>query len=225
MRKILAIAAHPDDLEFSCTGTFIKRKKQGDELYYLIVTNGESGFKENPMPPPEKRIQIRKKEQINVCNKLGVKETIFLNYRDGFLKYTEQLRAQIVELIKRIKPDDVFSFDPANREFNDLNLFHRDHRVVALAVFDACFAAKNHLMYEGEQHLVDKIYFFGSDKPDNFEDITDLIDQKLQLLAMHKSQFPDFSKIENFIKNEVSAKSKDYKYSEAFRVIKVRQIS
>ena len=73
-----------------------------------------------------------------------------------------------------------------------MNLFHPDHRVLAKLVFDACFFAKNHFISAGEPHRVTKIYFFGTDKPNYFEDITSLIDYKLELLACHHSQFPDF---------------------------------
>jgi len=73
--------------------------------------------------------------------------------------------------------------------------------------------------------MVLKIYFFGSYQPNHFEDITDLIDFKLQLLACHQSQFPDFKKITEFIKNRVSKETDKYEYSEAFRIMEIEQIS
>jgi len=154
-----------------------------------------------------------------------VKEVIFLNYTDGFLNYTEKLRGEIVELLKKYKPELVFSFDPANREFDDLNLLHRDHRILSEAVFDACFAAKNLHMYPGEHHKIKKIYFFGTHKPNHFEDITEQIDLKLELLACHKSQFTDFSKVKSFVKDNISRQTDLYEYSEAFRILEVKQIT
>ena len=150
---------------------------------------------------------------------------IITNGENGFLKYSEKLRSELVKLIKDYKPEIVFSFDPANKSFSSLNLLHRDHRVAAEAVFDACFAAKNFHMYPGERHQVKEMYFFASDKPNHFVDITDLIDFKLELLACHKSQFPDFSKVEKYIKKTVSSQSSEYKYSEAFRVMEVKQVT
>ena len=44
-KTILAIGAHPDDIEFSCTGTLLKLKEKGYQIYYIIATNGENGFK------------------------------------------------------------------------------------------------------------------------------------------------------------------------------------
>jgi len=225
MSTILCFAAHPDDLEFSCTGTLKKIKRDYNQIIYVIATNGENGFKINLSLSPEERIRIRKSEQKDAAKKLGVNEVIFLEYQDGFLEYSMSLRERMVNLIKRYKPQIIFSFDPANKSFTNLNLFHRDHRVLAEVVFDACFAAKNMYMYPGTPHRIEKLYLFASDKPNYFEDITDQIDFKLELLACHKSQFPDFRKVESFIKNEVSKQTERYTYSEAFRVIEVRQIT
>ena len=97
--------------------------------------------------------------------------------------------------------------------------------MAAEAVFDACFAAKNLHMYPGEAHRIEKMFFFASDKPNYYEDITNLIDFKLELLACHKSQFPDFSKVEKYIKETVCNQTKKFKYSEAFRVLEVKQVT
>jgi len=225
MKTAIGFAAHPDDLEFSCTATMKKLKEQGYRLIYVIITNGENGFKNGAEDTAAKRIAVRKREQLAVAKLLGVEKVYFLGYRDGFLEYSEELRAELVKIIKQYQPNIVFSFDPANKSFSSLNLLHRDHRVAAEAVFDACFAAKNYHMYPGTAHRVEKMYFFASDKPDHFEDITDLIDYKLKLLSFHKSQFPDFSKVEKYIKEKVSNQTEEYKYSEAFRVMEVIQVT
>ena len=140
-KAILAVGAHPDDIEFSCTGTMLKLKEKGYSIYYIIATNGENGFKIGHKPKKQ-RIQIRHKEQLNAAKKLGVKEVFFLNYRDGFLIYNNELRKKLVKIIKKVKPEIIFSFDPANRDFESINLNHRDHRNIGEAVFDAVFAAR-----------------------------------------------------------------------------------
>ena len=224
MKTAIGFAAHPDDLEFSCTATMKKLHDSGYRIIFVIMTNGENGFKIGSAGTPEQRIETRKKEQLKAVKILGVAQVHFLDYRDGFLEYSEKLRAGLVKLLKKYKPQIVFSFDPANKSFESLNLLHRDHRVAAEAVFDACFAAKNLHMYPGEAHRIEKMFFFASDKPNHYEDITNLIDFKLRLLACHKSQFPDFSKVENYIKETVCNQTDDYKYSEAFRVLEVRQV-
>ncbi len=223
MKNILCFAAHPDDLEFTCTGTLKKKREEGYDLIYVIITNGENGFKKESANAAE-RINRRKSEQLESAQKLGVSDVIFLDYRDGFLEYTEELRRRLTEIIKKFKPEIVFSFDPANNNFESLNLFHRDHRITAKAVFDACFAAKNKYMYPGEAHRIKKIFFYGTAKPNYVEDITNLINFKLEVLKCHNSQFSDFKRVEDYIRNEVSKRSEKFEYSELFRVIEVRQI-
>jgi LmbE family N-acetylglucosaminyl deacetylase len=224
-KSIVGFAAHPDDLEFTSTGTLSKMKKSGYEINYVIVTNGENGFKKESKWEPKERIEIRLREQLEVARKLGVNEVVFLDYSDGFLTYSDELRSQLVGIIKKYQPQIIFSFDPANREFDNLNLFHRDHRVLSEVVFDACFAAKNKHMYPGKPHQIEKIYFYGTNQPNHFEDITKSIDFKLELLACHQSQFPDFKKVADFVKNKLSKGTKKYKYSEAFRVMEVEQLT
>ncbi len=224
MKSLLCFGAHADDIEFGCMGTVIQHLKKGWHVRFVILTNGENGFKLG-QATPEERVQIRKAEQMEVARRLGLDSVLFLDYRDGFLEYTEELRCRIVEILKRYRPQRVFSFDPANREYDNLNLFHRDHRIAAEAVFDACFAAKNLWMYPGEAHRIEEIYFFGSQKPDHFVDIGDVIEAKIELLACHKSQFTDFNRVAKFVRGKMSQSHQDYEYAESFRVLRIEQIT
>jgi LmbE family N-acetylglucosaminyl deacetylase len=224
MSQLICFGAHADDIEFGCMGTVIKLLKEGWQARFVILTNGESGFKAG-QAPPEERIRIRKEEQLEVGRKLGLEEVIFLDYPDGFLTYSEALRRRIAEILKHFRPDRVFSFDPANREFDNINLFHRDHRIAGEVVFDACFAAKNLWIYPGKPHRVKEIHFFGSHKPNRFVDVSDVIDTKLELLACHRSQFPDFGKVEKFVRERMSKQCEEYEYAEGFRVMRVEQIT
>jgi LmbE family N-acetylglucosaminyl deacetylase len=223
MKNILCFAAHPDDLEFSCIGTLKKMTEKGYSLIYVIVTNGENGFKQEHRITSERR-KIRKKEQELAAKELNVKEIIFLDYRDGFLEYSEKLRKKLTGLIKKFKPEKVFAFDPANSTFDNLNLYHRDHRITAEIVFDSIFAAKNKYIYSGKAHKVKEIYFYASQNPNYVEDITNLIEFKIGILRIFKSQYTDFSKVKNFVTDELSKKSSKFKYSEVFRKLTIRQI-
>ncbi len=222
-QTILAVGAHPDDIEFSCTGTLRQFIEKGYDVYYTVATNGENGFK-IAHKPRKQRIEIRNKEQLIAAHKLGVKKVFFLGYRDGFLKNDDGLRKKLVPIIKKVKPEIIFSFDPANRTYENINLQHRDHRNIGKAVFDAVFAARNRYMYPGKPYQVNNLYFYSSEKPDFFVNITKHIQLKLDVLNEHKSQFSDFTKVENWVKTYLSKFTKKYKYSEAFRVIKIEQI-
>jgi LmbE family N-acetylglucosaminyl deacetylase len=222
-RTVLAIGAHPDDIEFSCTGTLMKLMKEGYEIYYVIATNGESGFKTG-IKTRKERVKIRHTEQLNAARKLGIKKVFFLGYKDGFLHNSDDLRRKLVIIIKKLRPEIIFTFDPANTSFGNLNLNHRDHRNIGISVFDAVFAAKNKYMYPGKPHRVNVIYFFGSHKPDCYVNINKYLKRKIEILREHKSQFSDFDEVEDWIREHLSRFSKKYKYSEAFRVVKVLQI-
>ncbi|HEY3251932.1 MAG TPA: PIG-L family deacetylase [Ignavibacteria bacterium] len=223
MNKILlAVSAHPDDVEFACGGTIFKFKQKGYQIYLIVATNGENGFKIGHKPRLE-RVKIRYKEQMKAAEMLGIRKVYFFHYRDGYLKNDEKLRDRIAKIIKQVKPEIVFSFDPANRSFESVNLNHRDHRAIAEAAFDAVFAARNRYMLPGKSHPVQKFYFFGTDKPNHFENITHFIKNKIELIRKHRSQFSDQDIMEKWVKSNLSQYTKKYKYSERFRVVQIIQ--
>jgi LmbE family N-acetylglucosaminyl deacetylase len=225
-RTIIAFGAHPDDLEFGCAATLMGFSDKGYEIIYVIATGGENGFKVKSLSGNE-RINIRKKEQMNAAEMASVEKVIFLGFKDGFLDYTDALREKITLLIKEYKPEFVFSFDPANLDFDNINLHHRDHRNLATAVFDAVFAAKNDFLFPDKngKHRVEKIFFFGSNKPDTEIDITPYLEVKLSMLKCYVSQFPNFENFKRFFLENISVKNSEGKYVETFRVVDIVQIS
>lgn len=221
-KVILAVSAHPDDIEFSCGGTLYRFKELGYEIYYVVATNGENGFKIDHKPVKQ-RIETRYKEQMNAAKLLGVKKVFFLHYKDGYLPNNNSLRKKLAEVIKKVKPEIIFTFDPSNKSFESVNLNHRDHRVIGEAVFDAVFAARNRYMLKGLPHAVSYFYFFGCDKPNHYENITKYIKYKIGLIKEHRSQFYDQKGMEEWIKEHLSSYTKKYKYSERFRIVKIYQ--
>ena len=221
-KKLLAVSAHPDDIEFSCGGTMFKFKKQGYEIYFLVATNGENGFKIGHKPRSE-RVKSRHKEQLKAASLLGVKKVFLLNYRHCYLKYDDKSRERIALVIKKVKPEIIFSFDPSNRTFESVNLLHRDHRVISEAVFDAVFAARNRYLLPGETHSVSKFWFFGCDRPNHYENITGEINNKIKLIEAHRSQFHDHDSMQKWVKVHLSQYTNKFKYSEKFRIVNITQ--
>ena len=217
---VLAISAHPDDIEFGCGGTVSKFKERGYDIYLVVATNGENGFKIGHKPRKE-RVRIRYNEQKKAAKIMGVKKIFFLHYRDGYLRNDEKLRDRIAWIIKRVKPDTIISFDPAYLAFENINLNHRDHRAVAEAAFDAVFAARNRYLLPGEPHVVNQFYFYITDKPNHFENITKYINKKIELASQHRSQYYDVDTMKEWIKSNLSSYTKRFKYSEQFRVVKI----
>lgn len=221
-KVILAVSAHPDDIEFHCGGTMSKLKDKGYDIYYAIATNGENGFKIEHKSRAV-RVKVRHKEQLKAAKLLGVREVFFLNYRDCYLPNNDELRLKLVSIIKKVKPNVIFSFDPANKSFESINLNHRDHRVIAGAVFDAVFAARNRYFSAGESHAVSRFWFYGPDKPNHYENITDHISKKIELIEAHRSQFDKKETMEKWVKEHLSKYTRKYKYSEKFRVVDIKK--
>lgn len=219
---ILAISAHPDDIEFAAGGTMFRFKELGCEIYLVVATNGENGFK-IAHKPKNARIKTRHNEQLNAAGILGVKKVFFLNYKDCCLENSTELRDKLARIIKKVKPSIVFTFDPANRSFESVNLLHRDHRAIAEASFDAVFAARNRYLLPGEPHGVKQFWFFGCDKPNHYENITKRINDKINLISAHRSQFHDDATMKNWVKTHLSSYTKKYKYSEKFRIVNITQ--
>lgn len=221
-KVLLAVSAHPDDIEFSSGGTMFKFKKLGYDIYFIVATNGENGFK-IAHKSKALRIKTRHNEQLKAAKVLGVKKVFFLNYKDCYLHYSDELREKIAIIIKRVKPDILFSFDPANKTFESVNLLHRDHRVIAEAAFDSVFAARNRYLIKGEPHAVKQFWFFGTDKPNHYENITPYINDKIKLIENHRSQFLEHDSMSDWVKTHLSQYTKKYKYSEKFRIVDITQ--
>lgn len=201
--KVMVIMAHPDDPEFICGGTVARWAESGKDITYVLATRGESGSS-NPMMTPERLASIREDEQRSAARILGVKEVIFLDYSDGQLIFTAQLRRELTRIIRLYRPDSVITFDPSNRYvgaggyFNHLN--HPDHRAVGEAALDAVFPyARDRLAYyelwekEGlDPHEVKEIYLGGTTTPDTWVDITEYIDKKIAAIREHRSQITEF---------------------------------
>ena len=104
IQRVLVVTAHPDDLDFGAGGTIAQWTAKGIKVSYCICTNGDQGG-EDPDVPREEMPKIRQKEQRDAGLALGVTDITFLNYRDGWLEPTIELRKKIVREIRKVKPD------------------------------------------------------------------------------------------------------------------------
>lgn len=195
--KVMVVAPHPDDAEISCAGTLAQWIRDGQEVVYVICTNGEKGSDDHETTPEELR-WIRHREQEAAALVLGVKEIIFLGHPDGALEDNYRFRGQIVREFRFHRPDLVLTCDPYHRYTQ-----HRDHRITGLATLDAAFPyARDHLFYpehlaEGLQpYKVRELYLWGTEQPDVFIDISDTFETKLAALSCHRSQLQSRSREE-----------------------------
>jgi LmbE family N-acetylglucosaminyl deacetylase len=219
--RVMVVTAHPDDPEFGAGGTVAKMVKQGREVTYVIVTNGNKGSHDRTMTP-ERLVRIRETEQRNAARVLGVERVEFLGYEDGEVEDTRQLRLDVTRQIRRWRPDLIIAQNP----HRTLNLYasHRDHRITAGVVLDCVYPlARDHmafpeLMPEYEPHEVREVYLMQWENPQLVVDISDTMDLKLKALACHQSQLPQFAEVETWVRERSAERGKPhgYAYAETF---------
>ena len=229
-RCALAVAAHPDDLEFSCAGTLALWAKQGTQVVFLICTSGEAGF-DLPNLSREERMAIREGEQRAAAEILGVHEVVFLREPDGLLQPTLELRRKIVREIRRFQPEAVVCWDPSLLLINESMVNHPDHRAAAQAAFEAVFPSSG-LLYQYEDFLAeglkpwdpDLLFMVSFDGGDTFTDIGETIDLKIAALKKHQSQLRDWDP-GPFLRRaaERQGKARGINYAESFQVIQLHK--
>jgi len=221
IERVTVVTAHPDDSEFGAGGTVAKMVREGCEVTYVIVTNGNKGSSDRAMTP-ERLARIRAEEQRAAARTLGVAHVQFLGYPDGEVEDTRDLRRDVSREIRRFKPDLVIAQNP-NRTYN-LGASHRDHRITAGVALDCVYPlARDHmafpeLMPEFEPHRVQEVYLMQWANPHLVVDISDVMDLKIKALACHASQFSDFAAVEARVRERgrLLGQAKGYASAEAF---------
>lgn len=199
--RVLSIHAHPDDQEFTVAGTLARWARDGAEIVTVCLTHGDAGS--NRFTPPDmtraRLAQIREDEQRAACRVLGIKDVVFLDYEDGVLTATIDMRRELTRLIRRHRPDAVVCGDPTMRFYGNRYMNHPDHRVASDVTLDAVFPSAEtrfifpELLAEGlEPHHVREVWLHGSSRSDTFVDITPTLPVKIQALRQHRSQLGDW---------------------------------
>jgi LmbE family N-acetylglucosaminyl deacetylase len=185
--RALAIAAHPDDVEFNCGGTFAKWAADGCELAHLICTDGSKGSWD-PEADTEALVALRQDEQRAASRALGgTGEVGFLGYVDGDLEVTLAARGEVAWWIRHYRPEVVLAHDPWKRY-----RIHPDHRAAGFLACDGIVAARDpHFFPEHDRDpwRPTTLLLFEADEPDHVEDVTDWVLPKLEALECHESQF------------------------------------
>jgi LmbE family N-acetylglucosaminyl deacetylase len=160
--KILAIGAHPDDIEFGCGGTLISYAEKGHTVYLLVMTKGESGGDTN----------IRENEQRSSAEIIGVERVFWGGYTDTEIPTDKACIQEVETVVKSTEPDFIFV-----NYFDDT---HQDHRNLASCVLSATRYTRNVLFYEvpTTQHFT----------PTVFVNIDHSLKNKFLTLKAHTSQ-------------------------------------
>jgi LmbE family N-acetylglucosaminyl deacetylase len=198
---ILAIGAHPDDIEFGCGGALIKYTQKSHRLFLLVMTGGGLGGASS----------LRMKEQKASGKILGAEKIFWGGYEDTHLIVDTDLIGKIEAVIAEVKPDFIFCNFPDDT--------HQDHRHLAQAIMSATRYIRNVLFYEGPTTQ--------NFNPQVFVDISETLERKVEALKAHNSQVMK-TNIEDLSIIEVARSSANFrgiqgrvKYAEAFHSLRL----
>ena len=226
--RVMVVTAHPDDPEFGAGGTIAKLVREGREVTYVIVTNGNKGSADRAIAP-ERLARIREEEQRNAARALGVERVEFLGYEDGEVEDTRQLRLDITRQIRRWRPGLIIAQSP-DRTYTNFHGWHRDHRTTGSVVLDCVYPlARDHLSFpellpEYEPHTVREVYLIQWEGPRLLVDITETMDLKLRAITRHESQISDPGALEARLRQLFSGLGTPtgYAYAEGFDHVVLR---
>ncbi|MHB8573477.1 MAG: PIG-L deacetylase family protein [Candidatus Dormibacteria bacterium] len=222
--RALLVGAHPDDCEFAAGGTVAAWVAAGCRVTYVIATNGEKGTHDFNADPVE-LVRTREEEQREAARRLGVAQVHFLGYPDGELEVTLDARERLARIIRQERPDVLLTHDAWQR-----HQLHPDHRATGLLTTDAMVAARDHLYCPRlfteeklEPWRPSDVLLWSADQPDYHVDIALHLDQKLDALRAHRSQFADRAETDGELAEWVRGRAAErgseagLEYAEAFK--------
>jgi LmbE family N-acetylglucosaminyl deacetylase len=233
-KTIMWVGPHQDD-EGGSMGTLSLLKANGNRIILVLYTSGNKGSRDLEMTS-ERLAQIRKVEDEKAMGEMGItpESFILLGYDDGMLEYVPELELveKVCKLIRKYRPDALFSMDPGIQWMQ----WHKtDHRASAFITIDAARAAAYHLYFpshrisEGLQPFTITEFFFYSTKEPNYKvDITSVNEKKIRARAWYVSQFgagnlkyvgpePDQARLNSQLKSNAERIAKGEKIYENFR--------
>ena len=183
---VLAIAAHPDDVELTCGGVVIKMVEEGYKTGVLDLTRGESGTRGSA--------SLRDRESSRAARTLGLSHRSNLELPDAALENRREYKLQIAQRIRDLRPRTVILPYWKGR--------HPDHYTAGLIGYEACFlAGLSRLPLEGKPHRPHKIIYASlyvpSLRPTFVVDVTRQFEKKLRAILCYSSQFSSRQDVQN----------------------------
>lgn len=230
--SVLAIGAHPDDVEFTCGATLAKWIEAGAMVHLLVCTDGSKGTWDVDVDT-DALIARRQVEQHEAARRLGVSgEVRFLGAQDGELDHNVERRGQVSRIIRELRPEVVLGHDPWRRW-----RIHPDHRAAGWLTVDAVVAARDphyHREHAIAHHRPDALLLFECEEPNHLEAFEQPhLEAKVSALLAHESQFEstmeiasddDGTQLKEF-RQRIVREARDHgrrggvRYAEAFRLI------
>ena len=182
--RVLAVGAHPDDLEIRCGGTLARFAEEGHHVMMCHATNGNKG---HISIPPDELAQIREKEARASASIIGA-ELFWLNFPDAELFYDKETRLVFVDMIRQARPDLILT--------HWYEAYHPDHMITSQLTCGASYISTvPHIKTEhAPAEFVPQIYYFEVDysvesAAAEYVDITGVYEKKRKMLGSHESQY------------------------------------
>lgn len=181
--RILAVGAHPDDIEILCAGTLLRYADAGHQIMMAVATNGEQG---HVTIMPNELAAIRKTEAEASAAVAGA-QLFWMGYPDQFLFHDKATRLHFIEIIRQADPDIIITHNP--------NDYSQDHKTVSELIFTASFQAGVPHIFTDTPAIkkLPALYYMdnvtGTDfLPTELVDISSTMDRKVAMLECHQSQ-------------------------------------
>lgn len=228
VERILAVVAHPDDVDFGLGGTVATWTDAGIAVSYCIVTSGDAGGFDPDVPRSE-IAGIRQAEQRAAAAVLGVTDVRFLGYPDGQVEVSLDLRRDIARVIREVRPQRLVA-QSSERHMLRLPASHPDHLAVGEATLAAMYPdARNPFAFADslgdlEAWTVPETWVTAMERVNHYIDVTAVFERKKAALLEHKSQIknpPDLHKLLDWWlgANAEAAGWEKGRYAEAFWVM------
>jgi LmbE family N-acetylglucosaminyl deacetylase len=187
--RALAVFAHPDDPEVACGGTLARWASLGAEVHLVIACRGEKGSFD-PDTDPDALAASRAEEVARAAEVLQLASVEHLGYPDGEIENDATLRARLIDIVRRRRPDALVTPDPTAIFFGDSYVNHRDHRQLGWAVLDTLVPAASPLYVPeaGPAHQVGLVLLSGTLEADAWVDIGAVLDTKVAAVSCHESR-------------------------------------
>ncbi|MGH7326289.1 MAG: PIG-L deacetylase family protein [Candidatus Rokuibacteriota bacterium] len=199
--NVLAIGAHPDDIEYGCGGTLTLYAQKGHDVYIFVATDGSLGGD----------AAVRRREQEDSAVVMGVRKVYWGGYQDTEVPYNRELIVRVESVIRQARPAMIFVNYPDDT--------HQDHRNLAQAAVSATRYVPNFLFFEvpSTQNFT----------PNCYANIDKVLDRKLASLEAHRSQVTK-TNIEDLTILELAVSCANFRgiqarvrYAEAFQSVRL----
>jgi len=227
---VLAVFAHPDDMEICAGGTVARWCSEGRDVHLLVLTNGDRGAAK---PVDRTELAATRLAETHAAGRyLGLTSVAVLDTHDGELENVPSVRIEIARAIRRLRPAMVLSCDPTVVFFGNEYFNHSDHRNAGWCTMDAIFpGAGNPLFFEEllaeglEPWSVTEVWLGWTMEPNHHQDVTGFMDRKVEALRLHESQVADgqIGFFEEWLPKEAveAGKRVGVQHAESFRVLQL----